>query len=242
MIVYPAIDLKDGHCVRLVEGDFNRKTVFSDNPAKMALRWEQEGAEFLHLVDLDGALNGQMKNLNVIKDILEAVKIPVQLGGGLRTLDEIKMAMYLGVNRVILGSVALQEPKLVQDACKEYPGKVVVGIDAKDGKVAVNGWGQVHDVTALELALKMKEVGVERIIFTDILRDGKLQGVNVETTAALAQKSGLRVIASGGVSSIDDVIALKQFEQSGIEGFIVGRAIYTGDVELSDLIKVAKGD
>ncbi len=242
MIVLPAIDLRGGKCVRLVKGDFSRETVFSDQPEEMAAKWQSQGAEYIHLVDLDGAREGSPQHLFVIKHILEAVNIPVELGGGIRTMDHIETMLELGVARVILGSVAVRDPELVREACMEFGERIVVGIDARDGVVAVDGWGVSGDVEASELAGRMGDAGVQTIIYTDISRDGTLSGVNVEATAQLARSSGVSVIASGGVGSLDDIKALKEKETDGISGVILGKAIYTGAIELHEAIAAAGGE
>ena len=240
MIRSPAIDSRNGRCVRLTEGKFECETVFAEDPAEMAVRWADAGAEYLHVVDLDGALAGQSANTEVIKRILAKVKIPVQVGGGIRTLENIENMLALGVARVILGSVAVRNPELVREACQQFPSKVVVGIDAKNGEVAVEGWGIGGGIGAVELAKKMAAVGVEHIIFTDISRDGMLSGVNVEATAELAKASGIKVIASGGVSSLADIKALQARAADGIEGCIVGKAIYTGALDLKEALAALK--
>ena len=240
MILFPAIDIRNGRCVRLTEGKFECETVFAEDPAEMAVRWADAGAEYLHVVDLDGALAGQSSNTEVIKRILAKVKIPVQVGGGIRTLANIEKMLALGVTRVILGSVAVRDPELVRAACQKFPGQVVVGIDAKNGEVAVEGWGIGGGIGAVELAKKMAAVGVEHISFTDISRDGMLSGVNVEATAELAKTSGIKVIASGGVSSLADIKALQLHEADGIEGCIIGKAIYTGALDLKEALAVLK--
>ena len=240
MILFPAIDIRNGRCVRLTEGKFECETVFAEDPAEMAVRWADAGAEYLHVVDLDGALAGQSSNTEVIKRILAKVKIPVQVGGGIRTLANIEKMLALGVTRVILGSVAVRDPELVREACQKFPGQVVVGIDAKNGEVAVEGWGIGGGIGAVELAKKMAAVGVEYIIFTDISRDGMLSGVNVEATAELAKTSGIKVIASGGVSSLADIKALQAHAADGIEGCIIGKAIYTGALDLKEALAVLK--
>jgi len=240
MILFPAIDIRNGRCVRLTEGKFECETVFAEDPAEMAVRWADAGAEYLHVVDLDGALAGQSGNTEVIKRILAKVKIPVQVGGGIRTLANIENMLALGVTRVILGSVAVRDPELVREACQKFPGQVVVGIDAKNGEVAVEGWGIVGGIGAVELAKKMAAVGVEHIIFTDISRDGMLSGVNVEATAELAKASGVKVIASGGVSSLADIKALQAHAADGIEGCIIGKAIYTGALDLKEALAALK--
>ena len=240
MILFPAIDIRNGRCVRLTEGKFECETVFAEDPAEMAVRWADAGAEYMHVVDLDGALAGQSSNTEVIKRILAKVKIPVQVGGGIRTLANIENMLALGVTRVILGSVAVRNPELVREACQKFPGQVVVGIDAKNGEVAVEGWGIGGGIGAEELAKKMAAVGVEHIIFTDISRDGMLAGVNVEATAELAKASGIKVIASGGVASLADIKALQAREADGIEGCIIGKAIYTGALDLKEALAALK--
>lgn len=240
MILFPAIDIRNGRCVRLTEGKFECETIFAEDPAEMATRWSEAGAEYLHVVDLDGALAGGSRNIEAIKRILTQAKMPVQVGGGIRTLADIENMLALGVTRTILGSVAVRNPELVKEACRKFPGQVVVGIDAKNGEVAVEGWGVGGGIGAVELAIKMADAGVEHIIFTDISRDGKLAGVNVEATAALAKACGVKVIASGGVASLDDIIALKAHAQDGVEGCIIGKAIYTGAIDLKEALAVAK--
>ena len=240
MIIYPAIDIRGGRCVRLTEGRFDAETVFADDPAEMALKWAGLGAEFLHLVDLDGALAGEGKNVPVIERILKSVNIPVQLGGGIRNLATIEKLLDLGVTRLILGSAAVKNPELVAEACKKYPGHIAVGIDAKNGEVAIEGWGQGSGVAATELAKKMASFGVETIIYTDISRDGMLSGVNVEATAALARACGVPIIASGGVASLDDIRRVKAVEGDGVQGCIIGKAIYTGAVDLKEALALAK--
>ena len=240
MIIYPAIDIRGGRCVRLTEGRFDAETVFADDPAEMALKWAGLGAEFLHLVDLDGALAGEGKNVPVIERILQSVSIPVQLGGGIRNLETIEKLLSLGVTRLILGSAAVKNPQLVEEACKKYPGHIAVGIDAKNGEVAIEGWGKGSGVAATELAKKMAAYGVETIIYTDISRDGMLSGVNVEATAALARACGVPIIASGGVASLEDIRRVKAVEADGVQGCIIGKAIYTGAVDLKAALALAK--
>ncbi len=240
MIIYPAIDIRKGRCVRLTEGDFARETVFGEDPGAMAKRWQEEGASYLHVVDLDGALAGCPVNTAAIAKILLESQIPVQLGGGIRNQEAVEQLLELGVARVIVGSVAVRQPDLVRILCREYGEKIVVGIDARDGVVAVEGWGKSGDIKAEELACRMADVGVARIIYTDISRDGTLAGVNVESTAQLAMKAQIPVIASGGVRDLTDVEAVKAAEASGVEGVIVGKAIYTGTLELRRAIEVAE--
>ena len=225
--------------MRLLKGDFAQETVFSDEPAAMARQWQEQGAQYLHLVDLDGARAGRSCNLATVKAIIEAIDIPVELGGGIRTMDNIAEVLELGVRRVILGSVAVRDVDLVREACKRYGERIVVGIDAKDGIVAVDGWGVSGDIEVSELAVKMKAAGVKTIIYTDISRDGTLAGVNVEATARLARESGLDIVASGGVSSLQDIEQLKEREKDGIVGVIVGKSIYTGALDLPQALAIA---
>lgn len=239
MLIFPAIDIRGGKCVRLLKGDFNQETVFSDRPEEMARQWEKQGAKFLHLVDLDGARAGQPKNLETVKKILDFVSIPVELGGGIRNMENIDTVLSLGVRRVILGSVAVKDPELVRQACKKYQEQIVVGIDAKDGIVAVDGWGVSGNVDVTTLAKEMKKAGVKTIIYTDISRDGTLEGVNVKATAKLARESGVSIVASGGVKSTADIEALKPYEKDGIEGVIVGKSIYMGTLDLQQAIEIA---
>lgn len=239
MTIFPAIDLRGGKCVRLFQGDFGQETVFSNRPADVARKWQEQGAEFLHLVDLDGARSGHSENLATVQDILAAVTIPVELGGGIRTMENIDAVLALGVRRVILGSVAVRDPKLVADACAKYGDRIVVGIDAKDGIVAVDGWGISGDIEVITLAKRMKEAGVCTIIYTDISRDGTLSGVNVKATAELARESRVRIVASGGVRDARDIKALKPYERDGIEGVIVGKSIYTGSLSLPEALAIA---
>ncbi|MGM9579672.1 MAG: 1-(5-phosphoribosyl)-5-[(5-phosphoribosylamino)methylideneamino]imidazole-4-carboxamide isomerase [Anaerovibrio sp.] len=241
MVIFPAIDIRGGKCVRLFKGDFAQETVFSDKPEEMAAKWEAQGGKFLHLVDLDGALAGKSVNLDVVRRIVDTVKIPVELGGGIRTMENIDEVLALGVQRVILGSVAVKNPALVKEACQKYGDRVVVGIDAKDGIVAVDGWGVSGDVEVTVLAREMAKAGVKTIIYTDISRDGTLSGVNVEATARLARESGVKIVASGGVKSLDDIKALLPYEKEGIEGVIVGKSIYTGSLDLQEAVALAEG-
>jgi len=218
MIVLPAIDLKNGQCVRLEQGLMEKDTVYSDDPAAMARHWQDEGGEFLHLVDLDGAFAGVPKNRDAIEAIVAAVDIPTELGGGIRDLETIEAYLKLGVDRVILGTVAKENPDLVAEACRRFPDQIVVGIDAKNGLVAVRGWAEVTEKKAIDLAREMEGFGVTAIIYTDIARDGMMQGPNLEATAALAEAISIPVIASGGVSSLDDIRNLLKIEASGVAG------------------------
>ena len=240
MLILPAIDLRGGNCVRLVKGDFKQETIYSEHPEEIALRWEGEGAEFLHVVDLDGALAGEPQNMDAIKCILQAVKIPVEVGGGIRSMESIDRLLSIGVSRVILGSVAVHKEELVQEACSAYGKRIVVGIDAKKGIVATDGWEKSGGISAVELAKKLGAFGLETIIYTDISRDGTLSGVNVTETAHLARASGLKVIASGGVKSISDIEELKKRECDGIIGVIVGKSIYEGTLTLIEAIAASR--
>lgn len=242
MILYPAIDLKNGQCVRLIKGDMNQATVFNTEPAHQAQQFESAGAQWLHLVDLDGAFKGTSVNAAAVNAILSAIKLPVQLGGGIRDMNNIEAWLDKGVARVVLGTVALKNPNLVSQACKRFPNQIAVGIDARGGKVAVEGWAETSELTALELASRFENMGVAAIIYTDIDRDGLLQGVNVTATAELAASLSIPVIASGGVASIADIKALLAVQQQakqkngGIIGIISGRAIYDGRLDLQEAL------
>ena len=240
MLILPAIDLRGGNCVRLVKGDFKQETIYSEHPEEIALRLEGEGAEFLHVVDLDGALAGEPQNMDAIKRILQAVKIPVEVGGGIRSMESIDRLLSIGVSRVILGSVAVHKEELVQEACSAYGNRIVVGIDAKKGIVATDGWEKSGGISAVELAKRLGAFGLETIIYTDISRDGTLSGVNVTETARLARASGIKVIASGGVKSISDIEELKKRECDGIIGVIVGKSIYEGTLSLTEAIAASR--
>lgn len=240
MILFPAIDLKDGQCVRLVQGDMDRATVFSDTPAEQAKVFESQGFEWLHLVDLNGAFEGKPVNGAAVEDILKTVSLPAQLGGGIRSLAQIEAWLDKGIARVILGTAALRDPDLVKEACKKWPGKIAVGIDARDGFVAVEGWAEVSDIQALDLAKQFEDAGVAAIIYTDIARDGAMQGMNVEGTAKLANSVTIPIIASGGVTNLDDLHALKAARAPGIVGVISGRAIYDGRLDPAQALALLK--
>ena len=240
MMIFPAIDLRGGHCVRLYKGDFSKEEIFSDHPGEMAKKWEGMGAKYLHVVDLDGARGGQSENLPAIREILSSVQIPIELGGGIRTMEQIESILALGVRRVILGSAAVESPELVREAVEKYGERIVVGIDARDGVVAVKGWEESGGVEAVEFAKKMTALGVRTIIHTDISRDGTLAGVNVEASAALAKASGAEVVVSGGVSSMEDIKKVKMREKDGLVGVIAGKSIYTGALDLSAAIAFAE--
>jgi phosphoribosylformimino-5-aminoimidazole carboxamide ribotide isomerase len=233
VILYPAIDLKGGQCVRLVRGDMTRATVFNADPAAQARDFAAAGCRWLHLVDLDGAFAGSPMNAAAVEAILAAVDVPCQLGGGIRDLGTIDGWLAKGIARVILGTVALKNPALVREACARHPGRIAVGIDARGGKVATEGWAEVSEIAATDLARRFADAGVAAIIYTDIDRDGMLAGVNVEATAALARAVPIPVIASGGVASLDDLNALLAVEQDGVAGVISGRALYDGRLDLA---------
>lgn len=241
MIFFPAIDLKDGQCVRLLRGEMDAVTVFNDNPGAQAKAFADAGCEWLHVVDLNGAFEGKPVNADAVKSILAGLgDIPCELGGGIRDMDTIDFWLAAGVRRVILGTVALRDPDLVKAACKKYPGRIAVGIDARDGFVAVEGWAEVSEVKAFDLAKKFEDAGVAAIIYTDIARDGAMQGPNVESTVALAKHVSIPVIASGGVSSLDDLRALKAAGGELLEGAISGRAVYDGAIDLGEAVALLK--
>jgi len=240
VIVIPAIDLKEGKCVRLEQGLMEKDTVFCDNPADQAREWERQGAELLHIVDLDGAFAGEPKNRVSIEAIVKAIAIPTQLGGGIRDIPTIEAYLSLGIGRVILGTAAQRNPELVEEACRLFPGRIVVGIDAKNGMVAVQGWAEVTGVTAVDLAKRFEGYGVAAIIYTDIARDGMMQGPNIEATRALAEAISIPVIASGGVSSLKDIENLMAIETSGIAGASTGKAVYTGAINLAEAVALTK--
>ena len=241
MIIFPAIDIRGGKCVRLEEGRFDRETVFAENPADAARRWVEAGSKWLHIVDLDGARAGKPVNLKVVEEIARAFDVQIQLGGGIRTAANVGEVLAAGVQRVILGSVAVKSPELVRQVCADYGERIVIGIDARGGEVAAEGWEKSGFVQVEELALRMKEAGASRIIYTDISRDGMLTGVNVAATLQLADKSGLKIIASGGVRGMEDIQALQPLTEHGVEGVIIGKALYTGVISLKDALRVAQG-
>ncbi len=240
MILYPAIDLKDGQCVRLLRGEMEAATVFNDNPAAQAKAFEEAGCEWIHLVDLNGAFAGEPVNAVAVEAILATISVPAQLGGGIRDMATIEAWLSKGLARVILGTVAVENPDLVREAAKAFPGQVAVGIDARGGKVATKGWAEETDVEVTDLAKSFEDAGVAAIIYTDIMRDGAMQGPNVEATAALARAVSIPVIASGGVSSIADLEALKACG-AALNGAISGRALYDGAIDLKEALKVLKG-
>ncbi|MDD6798038.1 MAG: 1-(5-phosphoribosyl)-5-[(5-phosphoribosylamino)methylideneamino]imidazole-4-carboxamide isomerase [Clostridia bacterium] len=235
MRLYPAIDIKDGKCVRLKQGLFNDVNVYSDKPWEIACQFEKDGAGFIHVVDLDGALRGRSVNAEVIKKIASCVNIPIELGGGIRTLDNIGEVLELGVYRAIIGTKAVENPDFIREAIEKFGAEhIVVGVDAKDGYVAIEGWEKLSDQTALSMALAMKDMGVKTIVYTDISKDGMLQGPNIEQTKLLSDKTGIDIIASGGVSCMED---LQRINEAGIHGAIIGKAIYEKKVILKDAVK-----
>ncbi len=239
MEVIPAIDLRGGRCVRLHQGDFDRETVFSDDPLAMAQRWQQEGGPRLHLVDLDGAATGEPAHLEVIAAIVDALDIPVQVGGGIRSAETASAWLDAGVDRVVIGTAAVRNPAMVAEVCRNHgAGRVVVSVDARDGMVALQGWQESSEVSVLELTGQMSELGVERLLYTDIARDGMLTGPDLDTNASLVQQTGMAILASGGVSSVEDI---RNLVPTGVEGVIVGRALYTGAVSLPAALAVVAG-
>ncbi|HFC8494913.1 TPA: 1-(5-phosphoribosyl)-5-[(5-phosphoribosylamino)methylideneamino]imidazole-4-carboxamide isomerase [Neisseria subflava] len=241
MLLIPAIDLKEGRCVRLKQGLMEQATVFSDSPAEMALHWRNQGARRLHLVDLNGAFAGVPQNFPAIKEILVAVAkdIPVQLGGGIRDLGTIEKYLDLGLTDVIIGTAAVKNPEFVREACKAFPGQIIVGLDAKDGMVAIDGWATVTEHHVVDLAKRFEDDGVNSIIYTDIGRDGMMSGVNIEATVKLAQSVNIPIIASGGLTNLDDIHALCAVEKEGVSGAITGRAIYEGSIDFAQAQKLA---
>ncbi len=238
MILYPAIDIKDGVCVRLLRGDMSAATIFNTDPADQGRAFAEAGFEWLHMVDLNGAFEGRPVNADAVAAILDAIDMPIQLGGGIRDHDTIERWLDAGVRRVILGTAALTDPDLVMTACKRHPGRIAVAIDARDGRVAVEGWSKTSDVRALDLALKFEDSGVAAIIYTDINRDGVMSGVNLEATVDLAFALTTPVIASGGVSSVADLLELKANEGAGIDGVICGRALYDGRIDPAEALRL----
>lgn len=241
MLIVPAIDLKGGKCVRLLRGELNAETVYGNDPVAMGRRWVREGARYLHVVDLDGAVAGEPVNAAAIATLCGALPIPIEVGGGVRNIERVAELLQLGADRVIFGTAALATPEIVTEACRQFPGRVAVGIDARDGKVAVRGWIETSDISAVDLARRAEQAGACRIIYTDISRDGTQEGVNVAATRALAEAIRLPVTASGGVGSLADILAVRDTGQHNIDAVIVGRALYTGAVKLPEAIRVTGG-
>jgi len=236
MLIIPAIDLKEGKCVRLQQGLMDKATVYGEDPGAMAGHWQDQGAELLHVVDLNGAFAGVPKNLDAIKAIRKAVTMSIEVGGGIRDLATIETLVSIGIERIILGTAAIENPQFVQEACAKFPGRIIVGIDAKDGLVAIKGWAEVTTVKAVDLALRMQDHGVIAIIYTDIKRDGMLSGPNVEATRELAKALHIPVIASGGVHTMKDIENLMAVRHAGVTGVITGKAIYSGSLDLKEAI------
>jgi phosphoribosylformimino-5-aminoimidazole carboxamide ribotide isomerase len=242
LIVIPAIDLKGGRCVRLKQGRMSDETVFSDVPEEMAVKWYKKGAERLHIVDLDGAVQGRPANRDVIKRIVDSIPIPVELGGGIRDMATLEAYFDLGLHYLILGTVACKDPEFAKSACSVFPGKIILGIDARDDRVAVEGWTEEVDLTPVNMARQFEEAGVSAIIYTDIQRDGMRTGPNVEATRALARAVKIPVIASGGISGVSDVEKILPLSEDGVIGMITGRALYDGSLDLSEAISVCKAE
>jgi phosphoribosylformimino-5-aminoimidazole carboxamide ribotide isomerase len=240
MLVIPAIDLKDGKCVRLVQGRMDQETVYAEDPVEMARHWVSEGAERLHVVDLNGAVTGMPFHRSLIEEIVRSVPTPVEVGGGIRDQETIDHYLSAGVGWVILGTVAFQNPTLIQEACRRFPGRVILALDAKRGRVAIQGWKETVSLAADDLIRRFEGVGLSAIIFTDIERDGMGTGVNWELTKTLAEGTSIPIIASGGISRLEEILHLKELESFGVTGVIVGRALYTGQVDLREAIRAAK--
>jgi phosphoribosylformimino-5-aminoimidazole carboxamide ribotide isomerase len=236
MQIIPAIDLKGGNCVRLQQGEMDRETLFSDHPADVARQWESLGASLLHIVDLDGAVGGKPQNEDAINQIRKAVSIPLQLGGGIRSLNTIEHYLSLGLKRVVLGTIAHKQPALLEEACKQFPNQIVVGIDARDGRVAIEGWTETTANMAIDLVKTIEEKGVAAIVFTDIKRDGMMGGPNIESTRELAEATRVPLIASGGVTTLDHISELLTIEASGVAGIIIGRALYEKTIDLKEAL------
>ena len=240
MMIIPAVDIKDGRCVRLIQGQMDRETVFSDDPAAMALRWQSMGAELIHLVDLNGAVDKKPRNLATIEAILSAVRVPLQLGGGIRDMATIETYIRKGVSRIVIGTEAIRNPDLVIKAARAFPECIVVGIDARDGYVAIEGWTETTGTTAVDLARRFEDIGIAAINFTDIYRDGMQTGPNLEATRQLAEAVSIPVVASGGVSTLDDIKNLLPLTSAGVQGVITGKALYSGSLDLKEAIELAR--
>ena len=242
MLLIPAIDIREGQCVRLYQGKMEEVTVYSEDPVEIALFWEKAGAPMLHVVDLDAAFSGTPQNLDVIERMMNTLSIPIQVGGGIRSTDTIKKIFDIGAKRVILGTIAINNPDLVMKAVEQYGEGIIVGIDSKDGFVAVEGWEATTHKTSLELAEEMEGLGVSRIIYTDTKRDGTLEGPNIDATKEIAEKTTLKIIASGGMSSLEDIKKVMSLEKIGVEGVIIGKALYAEKISYSEALKVVGGD
>ncbi|MBI4743722.1 MAG: 1-(5-phosphoribosyl)-5-[(5-phosphoribosylamino)methylideneamino]imidazole-4-carboxamide isomerase [Actinobacteria bacterium] len=238
MIIYPAIDIKEGRCVRLFQGKMDEVTVFSENPSEVAKKWESQGAEIIHLVDLDGAVAGEPKNLKVVEKIINSINIPVQFGGGIRQIKSLEMVFDIGVKRVVLGTSIISNLEFVLEALEKFKSRIIAGIDAKNGMVATKGWKEISNEKAVDVARRMEQIGVKRIIYTDIETDGTLKGPNIDGTRLITSETNISIIASGGISKLDDIIRLKELESLGVEGVIIGKALYSGAFSLTEAIKV----
>ncbi|HWQ74535.1 MAG TPA: 1-(5-phosphoribosyl)-5-[(5-phosphoribosylamino)methylideneamino]imidazole-4-carboxamide isomerase [Syntrophomonas sp.] len=243
MIIYPAIDLKEGQCVRLVQGQAENKTVYSSDPAALAAAFQAQGAEWLHIVDLDGAFQGRSGNREAIRRIAAEITIPFQTGGGLRELADVESLLEIGARRVIIGTRAVTSPAFMEELLRRFgPEKIVLGLDARDGMVAIEGWVEKSSLPALDFAWQMRQLGIETAVYTDVSRDGLLQGPNLEAIETMARQSGLQIIASGGVTSVDDILRLEAMETAGVSGAIIGKALYDGKIQLPDALQAAKGE
>jgi len=238
MIIFPAIDIKDGKCVRLIKGDFNKITSYKDSPTAQAIKYSQSGFNDIHIVDLDGALQGKPVNSIIVKEIIKKVKLKIQIGGGIRTIDDINSWIEMGVDRVVMGTAAVENTDLLETACDKFKNKIAVALDVKDGLIALSGWKKQTNISAIDFIKKIKNFGVSRIIYTDINRDGTKQGPNIEDTVELSSKAKIPLVISGGVSSLEDIKKIKSLSNSNIEGVIIGKAIYDGDIKINDLAKL----
>ncbi len=240
MVIYPAVDIRGGKCVRLYQGEFDKEKVYSGKPYEMARKWENQGAEFLHLVDLDGALSGSPQNIEAVRKIAESVKIPSELGGGIRTFESLTEVLSLGIERAILGTVIVKDLDFVKRACHEFGDRVVAGIDVRHGQVSVDGWSQTTELNAIDVAKELQSLGIRRIIYTDILSDGALRGINFQAFKNLAESLDIPITASGGVTTLEDIVRLKELESLGVDGVIIGKALYEGRISLREAIEVAR--
>ncbi len=242
MLVIPAVDLKGGRCVRLTQGRFDKEQIFSDDPVEIAQIWQKKGAKRLHVVDLDGAFHGQPKNIETIKQMVKSLDIPIQLGGGIRDIETIEKYISIGIDRVIIGTSAVVDTGLVKKAVTKYNDKIIVGIDTRNGMAAIKGWLEVSELKGLNLALKMQDLGVKRIIYTDVTRDGMLTGPNVDNISEILDKTEINIIASGGIASVEDLLELKKLKRKRLEGAIVGKALYLNKIDLREAIEAIEGE
>jgi len=238
MIIFPAIDIKDGKCVRLIKGDFNKITSYKDSPTAQAIKYSQSGFNDIHIVDLDGALQGKPVNSIIIKEIIKKVKSKIQIGGGIRTIDDISRWIEMGIDKVVMGTAAVENIELLKTACNKFKNKIAVSLDAKDGFIALSGWKKQTNISAIDFIKKIQNIGVSRIIYTDINRDGTKRGPNIKDTVELSSKTKIPLVISGGVSSLEDIKKIKSLSNSNIEGVIVGKSIYDGDIKIGDLAKL----